>query len=284
MSRRWQWWLLFSCIVYVLLALVVHYLGWPPSAQTASKIGPFVGLRNPIYDALKFGQANPYWYFKLNPAHFRIDPDPAGTSDGIWSVVFPQGAPGDPVARFTTLYVSRTSATQLTINPDCTATAPCTIRVGPDVFGYTTSATAVLTGSGTGTVRIYAGGNGTIYAGHNLNSGNVTCTGCVTVPGVADFPGNMIPAYSWPVTAGSFSPEQGLFDKRAFLTVKTITAGPGIIIGGDNIGINPAVVCTFSSGTGNPPAGCSLGQKYINTAIHAVWECTLPGTWTKTTL
>lgn len=54
------------------------------------KIGPFVGLRLPIYDNLKRG----YWYFKPNPNQFQIDPDPAGTSDGIWSLK--PGGPGIP--------------------------------------------------------------------------------------------------------------------------------------------------------------------------------------------
>lgn len=46
------------------------------------KIGPMVGLRIPIYDyAVK-----KYLYLKPNAAQFQIDPDPAGTSDGIWSV------------------------------------------------------------------------------------------------------------------------------------------------------------------------------------------------------
>ena len=49
------------------------------------KVGPWVGLRSPLYDSLKRG----YWYLKLSPLHFQIDPDPAGTSDGILTLRTP---------------------------------------------------------------------------------------------------------------------------------------------------------------------------------------------------
>jgi hypothetical protein len=58
-------------------------------AQAATKIGPFVGLRIPIYDNIIANQKNPYRYFKPNAAQFQIDPDPAGTSDGFWSLKTP---------------------------------------------------------------------------------------------------------------------------------------------------------------------------------------------------
>jgi hypothetical protein len=68
-------------IAFVLTLLV---LAWVSQGQQV--IGPWVGLRIPIYDATKLGQANPYLYLKLNPNQFQIDPDPAKTSDGIWSI------------------------------------------------------------------------------------------------------------------------------------------------------------------------------------------------------
>jgi hypothetical protein len=66
----------------LLLALILTCLclSWYGFAQV--KIGPFIGLRIPIYDNVKQG----YWYFKPNASQFQIDPDPAKTSDGIWSL------------------------------------------------------------------------------------------------------------------------------------------------------------------------------------------------------
>jgi hypothetical protein len=64
------------CLAAALLVSAVLVLSAQP------KIGPMVGLRVPIYDYAKKG----YWYFKPNPSQFQIDPDAAGTSDGIWSV------------------------------------------------------------------------------------------------------------------------------------------------------------------------------------------------------
>jgi hypothetical protein len=66
----------------LLTALILSCLclSWYVFAQV--KIGPFVGLRIPIYDNVKQG----YWYFKPNASQFQIDPDPAKTSDGIWSL------------------------------------------------------------------------------------------------------------------------------------------------------------------------------------------------------
>ena len=62
-------------------------------AQPQPKIGPWVGLRIPIFDNLKKGQSQPYWFFKLDPDQFEVTPDPAGTSDGILHIkgYFPAG-------------------------------------------------------------------------------------------------------------------------------------------------------------------------------------------------
>ena len=67
-------------VFFILVALMV--------AQTQPKLGPWVGLRIPIFDNLKKGQPQPYWFFKLNPDQFQVTPDPAGTSDGILSLKY----------------------------------------------------------------------------------------------------------------------------------------------------------------------------------------------------
>lgn len=71
----------FAIAVFLVLfwAGVFHLLA-------ASKIGPWVGLRIPIFDNVKKG----YWYFKMDPLQFQTTPDPGGTSDGILNLKFPQ--------------------------------------------------------------------------------------------------------------------------------------------------------------------------------------------------
>lgn len=73
--------LLFIILIAAIVCLVLTFVFGSLPAYGQTKIGPWIGLRIPVYDYAKKG----YWYFKPNPAHFQIDPDAAGTSDGIWS-------------------------------------------------------------------------------------------------------------------------------------------------------------------------------------------------------
>jgi hypothetical protein len=73
--------LLLVILLALVVALLLTLLLWNVKAAAQTKIGSWIGLRLPVYDyACKC-----YRYFKLNPDQFQIDPDPAGTSDGIWS-------------------------------------------------------------------------------------------------------------------------------------------------------------------------------------------------------
>lgn len=53
-----------------------------------TKIGPWVGLRLPVYDY----SCRCYRFLKMSSEQFRIDPDSAGTSDGILTQVTGAGA------------------------------------------------------------------------------------------------------------------------------------------------------------------------------------------------
>jgi hypothetical protein len=125
--------------------------------------------------------------------------------------------PISTTADYVVLRTVRTSATKLTINPDCTPLSPCTVRFGSNAFQFTIPSTITLSGSSTGTVSIYVKREGTIYVGHNLPASSISCFGCVPVPEVPTFPTDSIPAYSWEVVSGHFEPTQGLFDKRTLL-------------------------------------------------------------------
>jgi Putative Ig domain. len=79
----------------IVLALVLSagVLLIPATQQT---IGPWVGLRIPVYDNLKRGQSQPYWFFKMDPTQFQLTPDPASTSDGILNIKLPPPPPVVP--------------------------------------------------------------------------------------------------------------------------------------------------------------------------------------------
>jgi hypothetical protein len=214
-------------------------------------------------------------YACVAPSVWALQGDGAGVFVGVG------GGQGDP------LKVVRTSATRLTVNSDCTPTAPCNLRFGGNSFQYTSSAAVDMAGSETGALKIYVKRDGTLYVGHNLTSNNVTCTGCTKVPSVTAFPSESIPAYSWPVTSGQFDAAQATFDKRAFLSSKTTVAGTGIITsesaGETGVSVNTAVVATFTSGTEAPPASCSPGQTYLKTDANKAYQCTSLNTWLETT-
>ena len=80
--------LVLTASVAVLVLAAVSLRG-----QTASTLapvpGPVIGLRLPLYDY----SCGCYRYLKLDPGQTQIAPDPAGTSNGIWSVKL-YAAPG----------------------------------------------------------------------------------------------------------------------------------------------------------------------------------------------
>lgn len=63
---------LLGCCLVVAMVVVTH-------AQAPAQIGPWVGLRLPVYDY----SCRCYRFVKMVAGKTGIDPDPAGTSDGI---------------------------------------------------------------------------------------------------------------------------------------------------------------------------------------------------------
>ena len=87
MKPRLKWdriicWLVILALSVLFWISVFKWIGTRFKVQAASKIGPWIGLRIPVFDNLKKG----YWYFKIDPEQFQVTPDPAGTSDGIWGL------------------------------------------------------------------------------------------------------------------------------------------------------------------------------------------------------
>ncbi len=177
---------------------------------------------------------------------------------------------------------TRSSDMVLTIGGTCSAATPCPVRFGSNVFSITSSATATIS-AGSGTAYIYVTPAGTLTVGHSMT---VSCSGCTTQGGISAFPSNSLPLYTWTATSGTWDVGGGA-DKRAFLSTKTLTASTGITLtetaGETGVAVNPAVVATFTSGTGAAPATCSIGEIYLKTDTSQVYQCTATNTFTEVT-
>jgi len=197
--------------------------------------------------------------------------------------------PGSAAVRHE-LQVVRSSATQLTIQPNCSANAPCNLAWGNTTAQFTAPCTVTITGgTETGTARIYYKADGTIYAGHDITAANIAVSGpgCAAVASVSAFPPDSFIGYQWPITSGNFDAAAATFDKRPFLSMKGLTGGHGLAVSETNgtatVAVDTAVIGTFVSGTVTPSGSCTVGQKYLDTDDNKSYECTSTNTWTETT-
>jgi hypothetical protein len=213
----------------------------------------------------------------------------ATPSDGqalIWSVAANAWQPGAVAGGggiAGDLSVVRSSATVLTVGPNCSSTTPCNVRFGNVVYSFTSSCTATIS-AGSGTAYVYASSGGTLLIGHNATvSGS---TGCVAQAGVTAFPADSIPLYTWTATSGTWDANGGR-DVRGWLSNKGILAGTGIATveagGRTTVGVDSAVVPTYITGSAaiNFPSiaqgACASEQTFalpgaaVNDAIAPGW-------------
>jgi hypothetical protein len=119
--------------------------------------------------------------------------------------------------------VAAVSDTVLSVGANCSADAPCNVRLGATIFAFIGGVTATLSG-GTGTAYIYVSSAGLLTVGHNLT---VTCAlGCVAQSGITDFPPDSYPIAIWNATNGAWS--QTGTDVRASSGRDLIAFGSGI--------------------------------------------------------
>jgi hypothetical protein len=159
--------------------------------------------------------------------------------------------------------VTRTSGTVLSIGTNCSATTPCNVRFGNQVYALTSGATATLAG-GSGTAYVYtdSAGNLTVQTALSLS-----CSGaCITTSSGTGFPVNSIPLYTWSATTGVWDASGGI-DRRGWLSSTTLLAGAGIMTvqsgGQTTIAVDGAVVPTYLTGSATldfpsiPAGACS---------------------------
>ena len=142
------------------------------------------------------------------------------------------------------------TSTALTIGAGCSTVTPCNVRFGNAVYALTSPATATLGSGATGIAFIYVGSDGSVNVGSNMS---VVCSGCNAINGVASYPANTIPLYTWTATNGVWTPIG--IDKRALLSTKILGASTGLTTvdtgSQTTIGIDTAVVPTYVSASGN---------------------------------
>jgi hypothetical protein len=181
------------------------------------------------------------------------------------------------------LAVARTSSTVLSIAAGCTATSPCNVRFGYQVYGITNGATATISGSGTGAAYVYVNSSGILMVGHNLT---VACSaGCTQQAGITSFPPNVLPVYTWTASNGTWNNPGGT-DQRAFLSAKTLAGGQGIVIteapGQSTLAVDNGVIPTYltNSATLNFPSiatgACAADQTITVTGANPA-DAVAPG-------
>jgi hypothetical protein len=161
--------------------------------------------------------------------------------------------------------------TVLTIAGGCSTATPCNVRFGNAVYAVTSPATATVASGATGTAFIYITSDGGITVGSNMS---IACSGCNSVAGVALYPVNTIPIYTWTAVNGLWT--TGI-DNRAMLSTKLFSASTGLTVidtgAQTTLGIDTAVVPTYVS------ASSSLNFGSINAgACSAELTFTAPGT------
>jgi hypothetical protein len=119
--------------------------------------------------------------------------------------------------------VAAISDTVLSVGANCSADAPCNIRLGTTIFAFINPMTATLS-AGAGTAYIYVSSAGLLTVGHNMT---VLCAqGCVAQSGITGFPPDSFPIAIWNATNGSWN-DTGT-DVRASVGRDLVAFGSGI--------------------------------------------------------
>lgn len=174
------------------------------------------------------------------------------------------------------LGVTYSSANTITIGAGCSIAAPCNVRFGTNVVTVTTSAT-VTWQSGAGVAFIYITSAGTVTVGSNLT---VVCSsGCATAAGVAGFPVNSIPLFTWTALPTGWDAAGG-HDSRAYLSSKILSAGTGMILvesgPQSTLGVDTTLIPTYTTGASTLAFG-TLAASSCSTDLTVSVPGAVPG-------
>jgi hypothetical protein len=203
------------------------------------------------------------------------------TATNSWTLE--QGPPAASMAsQLGDFAVRATSATTLAIGAGCSASTPCTVRFGALVYSFGAGATVTIS-AGSGLAFIYVSSAGALTVGHNVTA---SCSsGCVTQSGVTAFPADAIPLFTWSATSGSWDANGGA-DQRAFLSSKSVTAGPGIttteISGKTQLSADTSVIGLRTAAPGTSSTACTMGSWATNGSYF--YLCTATNVWMRAAL
>lgn len=183
---------------------------------------------------------------------FFVTTAPAGISQCIaantWAPVQSTSSSNDSGASTAgTIVVQQTSATQLTIGSNCSVASPCLFRIGSSVYSLLAPAMVTVTGgSGFATIYIDTNGNITVGVASTGNPG-VTCSGCLVLPSITQYPIGVIPIETWNATNGAW-------DASGTNSTAPLSIAPALI-GGSNITVAQTAGNVTISYTGVDGAG-----------------------------
>lgn len=173
-----------------------------------------------------------------------------------------------------------TSGSQLTVGSNCTISTPCNLRIGVNVYSFSSAATATLL-SGTGTAFLYLSSAGVLTVGHNMN---LTCAGgCTAQSSVSSFPPDSLPIASWNASSGTWTSGTNLQTSGS----RDLTSiGSGLLsvnVGGaTKISTDPTVVGLRTSVPSSASSACSSGAWAADTSYYYI--CVGTNTWKRTSL
>ncbi len=175
----------------------------------------------------------------------------------------------------------RTDNATLNVGASCSFTTPCNVRFGAVVYSITSGITVALSG-GTGNALIYISNAGMLTVGHTLS---LSCSGlCSAQSGIANFPSDVIPLFSWHATNGTWDPTGS--DERAFISSKDVYVGAGLIAtensGHTTIAADPTLVALHTTPPVNASDACSAG--YWSSDANFYYICIAQNTWRRAAL
>jgi hypothetical protein len=192
------------------------------------------------------------------------------------------GSGSGTASQLADLAATRSSATTLAIGTACSAATPCNLRLGSVTFSFTSSTSATITG-GSGTAFIYLDASGNLTVGQNLA---VTCSsGCRTVAGIAAFPPDSIPLFTWTATNGTWDTAGGT-DQRAFQSTTNVSAGAGLFgttaNGQTTLSIDPTLVGIRAPVPSISSSACATGTWSLDASFYYV--CVATNSWRRAAL
>lgn len=194
---------------------------------------------------------------------FYVTTTPAGISQCVaansWAPILSNSNSNNSSASAAgTITVQESSSTQLSIGPGCSIATPCLFRIGSSIYSLLAPATVTLTG-GSGFASIYIDTNGNVTVGVSATgSPGVTCSGCVVLPSITQYPIGVIPLEMWNATNGTWDPS-GTSSVATLSVAPAVTGGSNITVAqtAGNVtisytGVDGAATSSSPVGTFNP--------------------------------